>query len=996
MRYLIAFVLSVGLSLVPKQISANTIVVNNVSSSLNYQNKEKKTKFIYQTFEQELDTTALSKINMQNHVDRYLTLEEKLDFVNTYVQFTSYNNLIEHKIFAYFLKSEIYTWGGKHEDAVENYQEVIKLSKKLQNKNGEFLAYSGLFHLYQQTQAKDSVQFYKNMSEQLSPDIKNPHYKAIQAGILSVYYMEKEEFIKALDILLAINEVDVLKESNTRCAALTNLGWMYEHLNYQEHAKIYYLKGMEVAKKIKSLDYINFFKLKLGHIELFNLNNADAALRKYTELMPIYEHSGSYKEGVLYGTMGFAYLKLGQKKESFLYLTKSRDFLEKHKFNNFLCLPYTYLAHYYLADNQFDKAIESGEMALKIIENQKLFSGRKLILLDKLAEAYKATGNTARALSLLEELNTIKTNLEIKKNNIAFAESVYQLNENKEQLEIAELNNQLLQKNRFVYLSLLGILTIGLFFTLYLYNNRQKTNRKLKQLDVLKTNFFTNISHEFRTPLTLISSPIQETLAEPDLSLEKRSHFEMASKNTERLLTLVDQLLELSKIDSGNLKLQLEENKITGYIAALAESFSYLAKQKGIDLKVHIKDIEQEVWFDRDTLEKITVNLLGNAIKYTPKKGKIVVIATIDKNQLLLQIKNTGKGLTKQQQTTLFKRFYQTDEQNEGVGVGLALVKELATLHKGKITVHSTPDSWTTFKVSLCVNKKYFKNALIKTCTVAETSIAKKESHHELTENQNQANIENPILLIVEDNADLQILLSNIFKGNYQIITANNGEEGINMALQHIPDLIISDVMMPLKDGIELTKTLKADERTSHIPIILLTAKAGAENELMGIGEGADDYITKPFNQKILKAKVNSLIALRKKLQSRYRQEVILKPKDIAITSIDQLFLEKVQKVFDENLIESSFNAEAFSLAVNMSRMQLHRKLKALLGVSTSEFLRSERLKLSIELLKKPNANVSQVGYSIGFNDPNYFTKCFKEAYKCTPSAYILKQKTTS
>jgi len=996
MKYFIVFVLSMGLSFVPKLFYANTIVSCKISSFIDYQNKEKQTKFVYQAFEQELDTTAVSKINIENYLDRYTTLEEKLDFVNAYVQFSTQNKLNEHKIFSYFLKAEIYAWGGKKEYAIKEYHKVIALSKKLKNKDGELLGSSGLFYLFLKKQPTDSLQFYKNRSAQLFLNVKNPHYRAIQQKHLARYYIEKEDFTKALDLLLAINKVSVLKESSTRCSALSTLGRMFEQFNYQERAKIYYLKGMKVAEKNKSLDFINFFKLKLGHIELFNLNNAEAALQKYSEIEPMYKNSETYMEGVLYGTIGFAHLKLGQKKKSFEYLTKSRDFLEKYKYNSFLCLPYTYLTHYYVADSQYEKAIESGETALELINNQKLFSARKVLLLAKLSEAYKAKGNVKRALSLLEELNSIKNDLEIKNNKVAFIEGVYELNENKEQLEISELNNQLLQKNRFFYLALLGILATGLFFTLFLYNNRQRTNKKLKQIDALKTNFFTNISHEFRTPLTLISSPIQEALTKPGLSLEKRNHFEIASKNIERLVSLVDQILALSKIDNGSLKLQLEKNNIIGYIAALAESFSYLAKQKEISLILDIEDLNQEVWFDKDVLEKITINLLSNAIKYTRDKGTIKVNASVYNNRLTLQIKNTGKGLTKTQQATLFKRFYQTDEQNEGVGVGLALVKELVSLHKGKITVQSTPDAWTTFEVTLCVDKKQFKNALILMEPVGSIPKAEIKRHDEHSEEQNNSNDENPILLIVEDNIDLQIILSDIFKVNNRVIIANNGEEGITMALQHIPDLIISDVMMPGKDGIELTKTLKADERTSHIPIVLLTAKAGDENELLGIDEGADDYITKPFNQKILKAKVASLIALRKKLQSRYTQEVVLKPKDITLTSIDQLFLEKVQKVFDDHLIEPSFTAEAFSVAVNMSRMQLHRKLKALLGLSTSEFLRSERLKLAVKLLKKPDANVSQVGYSVGFNDPNYFTKCFKEAYKCTPSAYIKRQKTPS
>ena len=228
----------------------------------------------------------------------------------------------------------------------------------------------------------------------------------------------------------------------------------------------------------------------------------------------------------------------------------------------------------------------------------------------------------------------------------------------------------------------------------------------------------------------------------------------------------------------------------------------------------------------------------------------------------------------------------------------------------------------------------------------------------------------------------------------YYIIQASDGEEGIQIALNKIPDIIISDLMMPKKDGLELTKTLKNDERTSHIPIILLTAKAGDDNELTGIEFGADDYITKPFNQKILERKTASLVALRKKLQSRYCQEIILRPKEIAISSVDEKFLSKLQKILDNKLIDPAFNAADFSTAIHMSRMQLHRKLKALTGLSTTEFIRSQRLKLATQMLKKPGINISEVGYSVGFNNHAYFSKCFREVYHCTPSEYIASHNT--
>jgi len=295
----------------------------------------------------------------------------------------------------------------------------------------------------------------------------------------------------------------------------------------------------------------------------------------------------------------------------------------------------------------------------------------------------------------------------------------------------------------------------------------------------------------------------------------------------------------------------------------------------------------------------------------------------------------------------------------------------------------------------LAVDKTKLKNSKIKETADNVTTIttANLETKQKKEENEEDTIYDElPILLIAEDNTDVRSLLTDTFKNEYEVVEAVNGEEGVLKAIDIIPDIIISDVMMPIKDGVELTNTLKNDERTSHIPIILLTAKAGDENELTGIDVGVDDYITKPFNQKILKSKAASLVALRKKLQSRYSQEVILKPKDIAITSVDEKFLERLQKILDEKLVESTFTTEEFSKTLHMSRMQLHRKLKALTGLSASEFLRSQRLKLAARILKQSDINVSEVGYSVGFNDHAYFSKCFKEVFSATPSEFASKK----
>lgn len=620
-----------------------------------------------------------------------------------------------------------------------------------------------------------------------------------------------------------------------------------------------------------------------------------------------------------------------------------------------------------------------------------------------LADLYSRLQNYEKAYKYQSIGNVINDSL----NRAQSAEAIreidekYQSEQRNKEIKLLKAENEIAEEQtrnqRNILLSGIALTSLGGIFLFLLYRNRQKTNKKLREIDALKTNFFTNISHEFRTPLTVISVPIQDSLKEKDLSPEKRKHFEIAQKNTVRLSSLVDQLLELSKIDSGNRKLLLQKDAPTQMIAAWSESFLYLAQQKNLNFKMKILDKKTEAYFDCDALENIIVNLLGNAVKYTPNEGEIQLQVSIQKDYLKINVKNTGEGLTNAQIKTIFNRFYQTDGQNEGAGVGLSLVKELIELHGGKISAISEPGKWTLFEVSLCIDKAKLKNAEFKKTKNPQPKISvpnldviqRGEEEKELIGKGKEL----PILLIVEDNEDVRILLADTFKKEYEIVQAVNGEEGVLKALEVIPDIIISDLMMPIKDGIELTNTLKNDERTSHIPIILLTAKAGDENELIGIETGADDYITKPFNQKILKSKTASLVALRKKLQSRYSQEVVLKPKDIAITSVDEKFLERLQIILDEKLVESSFSTEQFSQDLHMSRMQLHRKLKALTGLSASEFIRSQRLKLAAQVLQSADINISEVGYSVGFNDHAYFSKCFKEAYNCTPSDFAEAKK---
>ena len=574
-------------------------------------------------------------------------------------------------------------------------------------------------------------------------------------------------------------------------------------------------------------------------------------------------------------------------------------------------------------------------------------------------------------------------------------ETKYQTKEKEQEIALLKAKNELVEKQKsnqrnLLLAAILFTTMMGIFF-FFLYRNRKKTATKLKELDNFKSRFFANISHEFRTPLTLISGLIDKSLAFENSDNLDKNELQIMQRNSNRLLNLVNQLLDVSKLESGNLKLNVSPGDLGLLIKAIGSSFQHIANQKSIQYTIDVAEMKN-VWFDHDIIEKITTNLLQNAFKYTPKEGKVVCTASIADSRLLLRVENSGQHLSKEQLETIFNRFYQIDDNSEGIGIGLSLVKELVTLSHGTITVENTEVNTIAFKMSLPVLKTQFQPN-----EIAELNLKKPIENRDDIDLEGMARTievmdENlPIMLIVDDHQEILDLIDSIFKDSYQIVKAHDGEMGVSKAIELIPDIVISDVMMPTLNGFQLCETLKQDERTSHIPIILLTAKADEADSYIGLETGADEYLLKPFKTKALVSRVKNLIENRLKLRKRYSQEVILKPKDIAVTDYDKLFFEKVQNILETKLSEPTFTVEAFSEAIGMSRMQLHRKLKAFTGLSANEFIRSQRLQLAADLLQKGNPNISEVAYAVGFNDASYFAKCFKETFGCSPTTYASK-----
>lgn len=539
------------------------------------------------------------------------------------------------------------------------------------------------------------------------------------------------------------------------------------------------------------------------------------------------------------------------------------------------------------------------------------------------------------------------------------------------------------------------IFAAGLAYKVRLNEKAKVEADRIKELDTIKSRFFANISHEFRTPLTLIQGSLQ--MIEDDHTSMKESTVskevpvrlvKTMRRNTDRLLELVNQLLDLSRLDSGKMDLKIIKGDVIQLVRALTASFDSMAERRQIHYHQHFPEQSHIAFFDKDKLEKIIVNLVGNAFKYTPEKGTVAVNLEIDENRMRVMIEDSGPGISKKELDKIFDRFYRVEGTEEkGTGLGLALVKELVELYRGQISVSSEPGKGSSFRISLPISREQFhENELVygewtsDPPSTFQTSGEEYEKSH--AENLNALL---PLVLIVEDNNELRNFISDIIRDQYQVIEAADGSQGLETALAEVPDLIISDVMMPGMDGFELVTRLKKDERTSHIPVILLTAKAGLQHRIEGLETGADDYLTKPFDSKELLVRVQNLLHQRKLLRKKFAGEIILKPSEIAATSADENFLTRILHEIEANMSEDDFGVEQLARAVAMSRSQLHRKLVALTGQSPSEVLRNTRLLRAKEMLQKKVATPSEVAFKVGFNSHTYFSKCFKEEFGITP-----------
>ncbi|MGM9511726.1 hybrid sensor histidine kinase/response regulator transcription factor [Larkinella sp. GY13] len=524
---------------------------------------------------------------------------------------------------------------------------------------------------------------------------------------------------------------------------------------------------------------------------------------------------------------------------------------------------------------------------------------------------------------------------------------------------------------------------------------------KARELDRIRSGFFTNISHEFRTPLTLILTPLEHFLTDrnPD---SRRPQFQTMHQNANRLLRLINQLLDLSKLESDSLRPDISRQDIVDFVRRVAGSFSAQASKQGITLRVDTEPDKGMAWFDPDILEKVLYNLLANALKFTRAEGLIVVrcrLMDADASAgLLLEVEDTGLGISAEHTAHIFERFYQVNGHHHtkkaGTGIGLALTRELVELHGGQISVESQPGAGTVFVVRLPVHASAFPVSWL-SIVIPSTDLAdsiawpEKDPFQLSSSGPGPVASDRPLVLIVEDHDDLRNYLTSSLGQYYRVMAANNGREALQQAQNEIPDLVLSDWLMPDMDGVQLCVALKTDERTSHVPVLLLTSRSSTESKVEGLGAGADDYVTKPFNLEVLLSRISNLIQNRRLLRSRYRRMLTIEPVNYQIESAEEVFLQKVMTLINAHVADPDLAVLRLERELGMSNTQLYRKLKALTGKGGNDLIRSVRLQRAAQLLQSGGHQVAEVAYAVGFSDPNYFTRAFKKEFGQSPGEWI-------
>lgn len=805
-------------------------------------------------------------------------------------------------------------------------------------------------------------------------------------------------------LALELSSIDE-KHLKSQAVAMNGLGNIFLVLNKPEQAQNYFRQALSVETQSQSnlgiaINYANL-------AETFNISNdLDSALYYYEQSLA---HNilidSDIGEALCKRSMGLIYYKKGEEEIALQLLGDAFSIMEDSK-------------------DAFHKLEVQVPLAETLIELGKTIDAEihveEILTLAKTIGSYDYQQRGYDLLAQLKEKQGLyQPAFEAKENAFIYRDSVladnseariielenrFKSKEASQQIELLTTEKALTEKNKTnqqrIFFLLILLLSGFIGFLYYRYHNGLKLSRELEKVNEIKSKFFGNVSHEFRTPLTLIKGPLENWL-DSDLPPELRKDAKMMLRNSERLLFLVDQLLSLSKVDSGNFQVKHIKANLSLALKGISNFFIHFAHDKSINYTINIDDSGQSL-VDLHIIEIIVTNILSNALKFTEANGNITFVGERKTNSYIVKVSNTSKQISRDQLNKLFDRYYSDGPSHySGTGIGLALVKELCSLYGADLSVDYNVKNEIEFTVAfplLSINedKLFTQDASLERAdaerfhphTTVNKMTASYQFENEIVKNLDVNLNHLPILLVVEDNNDLRRYIVDNFKDSYHVIEAKDGEEGISTAREQMPDIIISDIMMPKIDGLELCNTLKSDLLTNHIPIILLTALNEERDLIAGLRNKADDYLVKPFGAKLLMHKVKNLLEIRSVLSQKYRKEILIKPLDLLLDATEDSFANTLKEVIEKEITNPNFGVEEFCRVAGMSRAQLYRKLKATVDMSVSEFIRVHRVKLASEFLKNKNLNVTDVCYASGFSDASYFSKSFKDVFKVPPAQY--------
>ena len=906
---------------------------------------------------------------------------------------------------------------GNFEEAKEQYQKAIQLWEEIGKVNATISPIINLAGIYEvQGDLRSSLQLNKK-AVAMSVEAGQLKNEGVARNNLANNYKflgdtpnAAEQYLKAL----AIDEE--LGDLYSKVGTLNNLGLLYKNNKDFDSALKYINQANELAKQVNSVESKAMSLSNLGAVYT-NQGNYQEAIKAFKgTLEMLYEYQIFFMVPYHELEIGNAYLALNQLDSAELYLFNGLESSKKVGRNDDILSGNLLLSKFYSDRGDLNKALSYARQGLEIAQLSEQ-PGKSLEFTNQLVDLYKVLGNDKELATTLELQIGLKDSLVNEENTRSLIRQETQYFFDKkaysDSLKNAaklELQASDLKRRRALNWSLGGILLLlalfgGILVNRYRIIQQQKkqiqeeknktetANAKLRELDEAKSRFFTNISHEFRTPLTVIVGITDQVVKYPEKWLTKGGN--LIKNNAFNLLNMVNQILDLRKLEAGSLQTQFIQADVSKYLRYILESFHSLAESKGVQLSFQASNEPLILDYDAEKMQRILSNLLTNALKFTPNEGTVTLELNAQPESTppfyQFEVRDTGVGIPESKLPYIFDRFYQVGETSassgEGTGIGLALVKELVELLQGRIEVESEEGVGSAFKVTFPITNQapleldttMPESAFI---PVISDKISKQASSPKL------GSSELPSLLLVEDNPDVMEYLIACLEGQYRLSFAYDGQEGIEKALEIVPDIIISDVMMPLVDGFTLCNTLKTDERTSHIPIVLLTAKADMDSRIEGLEKGADAYLAKPFDRRELEVQLKNLLEIRKRLQDRYSSMELPPPTKDQVFQQEDQFVQRIRDLVLENLDKEKFGVPELCKAAAMSRTQLHNKIKSLTNRSTSHFMRAIRVQAAKELLQQDDLNISEIAIETGFSSRSYFYQVFAEETGISPKKY--------